>query len=241
MLRDVLRCIVRGDSMQDFRSYSELYHFGILGMKWGVRRFQNKDGTLTPEGKRRRQLSDEDAYTEYKQHLETKTAKNSYGAERIDKIDKAIDDACKKYAEDQVNELLKEHPKYAHIMKLDNEKYKNWNVKAHSKNMADLCRKMISSGKIKVGEIISFKQLSKAQQNSINKEAARRASDIASRVHMENNRLFNEQVQRNFRQQTMNQMNINLNNMFTNQMHQQMSMDMHNMHMMNTMNTMHMF
>lgn len=30
-----------------------LSHHGIKGMKWGIRRFQNKDGTLTPEGKKR--------------------------------------------------------------------------------------------------------------------------------------------------------------------------------------------
>lgn len=33
--------------------YNELYHHGILGQKWGVRRFQNEDGTLTEEGKKR--------------------------------------------------------------------------------------------------------------------------------------------------------------------------------------------
>lgn len=31
----------------------ELYHWGVKGMKWGVRRYQNKDGSLTPEGQAR--------------------------------------------------------------------------------------------------------------------------------------------------------------------------------------------
>lgn len=31
----------------------ELVHWGIPGMKWGIRRYQNKDGTLTAAGKKR--------------------------------------------------------------------------------------------------------------------------------------------------------------------------------------------
>lgn len=31
----------------------KIYHSGVKGMKWGVRRYQNKDGSLTPEGKKR--------------------------------------------------------------------------------------------------------------------------------------------------------------------------------------------
>lgn len=42
-----------------------LAHFGIKNMKWGVRRYQNKDGSLTPAGKRRyysevKSMSDEE-------------------------------------------------------------------------------------------------------------------------------------------------------------------------------------
>lgn len=42
-------------SENDYRYYSEdeLAHYGIMGQKWGIRNYQNPDGTLTEEGKKR--------------------------------------------------------------------------------------------------------------------------------------------------------------------------------------------
>ena len=37
----------------DYLEIRELYHHGIKGQKWGIRRFQNEDGSLTAEGKAR--------------------------------------------------------------------------------------------------------------------------------------------------------------------------------------------
>lgn len=39
--------------MWTYNHTNELYHWGIKGMKWGVRRYQNSDGSLTPAGKKR--------------------------------------------------------------------------------------------------------------------------------------------------------------------------------------------
>ena len=53
---------------------NELYHHGIRGMKWGVRRFQNKDGSLTNAGKKR--YTDDPTVVESKKNLDS--AKSTY-------------------------------------------------------------------------------------------------------------------------------------------------------------------
>ena len=67
--------------------FSEAYleHHGILGMKWGVRRFQNKDGSLTPAGKKRK-ISNEN------KREETRKAVRDY-SKKYNKASKASDDA----------------------------------------------------------------------------------------------------------------------------------------------------
>lgn len=39
---------------------TELYHYGVKGQKWGVRRYRNSDGTLTELGKKRKAKYEED-------------------------------------------------------------------------------------------------------------------------------------------------------------------------------------
>lgn len=104
-----------------------LCHHGILGMKWGIRRYQNKDGTLTDAGKKRlvkRLVKDDarrnnlkfnrrvnsaigDGYrkssTSYKDALE---AKNKYEQARGEARNKANEAATKAIAGDSFQNAL---------------------------------------------------------------------------------------------------------------------------------------
>lgn len=66
-----------------------LEHHGIKGQKWGVRRFQNKDGSRTAAGKKREQSRSEDpAHEDYTEAHTGKSVKNMSDAELRNRLNR---------------------------------------------------------------------------------------------------------------------------------------------------------
>ena len=71
----------------------ELTHWGIKGMKWGVRRYQNKDGTLTPAGEKRYNKDVRDNASKKKENRidVSKPDPNRWAREDISRTKKIVD------------------------------------------------------------------------------------------------------------------------------------------------------
>ena len=91
---------------------NQLYHYGILGQKWGVRRYQNEDGTRTPRGKKRDR--DRDGRSKSEDHSNSRTAK-SKGIEGLS------NDELKK-----LNERLQLEETYKRLTAGDIQKSESW-------------------------------------------------------------------------------------------------------------------
>ena len=102
---------------------AELYHHGIKGMKWGIRRYQNKDGSLTQAGKKHRSIGqvikDHKTAKKRKKALEKARVTKAKNAKERERHQKALESGrlpVKKMTDEELK---------AAITRLDNEqKYK---------------------------------------------------------------------------------------------------------------------
>lgn len=125
---------------------SELYHYGVLGQKWGVRRYQNKDGSLTSEGRKHYGVKGE-AHTARETAAKIGNAIKTTGKKASNAVGKAAK-AATAYSKDQ---FKKSHPSLMTDEELNHytqrliaeKRYSDMVREAHSKTAAGRARALI--------------------------------------------------------------------------------------------------
>ena len=133
---------------------SILAHHGILGMKWGIRRYQNKDGTLTPAGRKRLEKQD------------TKWAHKNYN-KIISKTRKSIFRELDEYA----NKLLNDPSIITSKGRISAAA-----INAYNKKMAELMNRSASDITAPSGRVIQF--VAKRGEVGVHMALADRGYDI---------------------------------------------------------------
>lgn len=108
--------------MSNFSYSDELYHHGIKGQKWGIRRYQNVDGTRTPEGKVRYNKGEARDYAKRLNKLDRSLTNARYTARDKGKLDfstpeqKRAADKAVKDGEKEINKLIKEAQRKGYVV-----------------------------------------------------------------------------------------------------------------------------
>lgn len=101
----------------------ELQHWGVKGMRWGVRRYQNRDGTLTEAGKKRYAKEMEKLKAEEKMLKNKERTKAKL--DKLDELRKSNEERKKNLGEDEHKKGKKVEEKKSEPPKMEKKKVKD--------------------------------------------------------------------------------------------------------------------